>query len=245
GENGPEVQRDWELPRAANAAGGIISTPADQLRYACFHMGDGTAADGTRLLSPESLALMQTATAPAGNGIAALGIAWMLRDVGGARVVQHGGATNGQMSAFQMVPARRFAITVLTNADKGGELHRNVANWALKHYLGIEESTPTVREISAEALGEFVGRYASLGNDLELSLNDGGLEGRLIPKGGFPTKDTPPPPAPPPFVVGFVDRGNLLVTEGPFKDMAVDVLRGSDDRVTYLRVGYRIMKRDQ
>jgi len=245
GENGPEVQRDWELPRAANAAGGIISTPGDQLRYACFHMGDGTAGEGTRLLSPESLARMQTATAPAGNGIAALGVAWMLRDVGGARVVQHGGATNGQMSAFQMVPARRFAITVLTNADKGGELHRAAANWALKHFLGLEEKPPLVAETSAETLREFTGLYTKLGSDLEISLKDGGLEGRLIPKGGFPTKDTPPPPAPPPFPVGFVDRSNLLVIDGPMKDIAIDVLRGSDDRIAFLRVGYRILKRDQ
>src|SRR6185312_6591628 len=101
------------------------------------------------------LARMQTATAPAGNGITALGVTWMLRDVGGERVVQHGGATNGQMSAFQMVPARRFAITVLTNADKGGELHRTVTNWALKHYLGVEEPKREPTEISAEALSEF------------------------------------------------------------------------------------------
>jgi len=245
GENGPEVQRDWELPRAANAAGGIISTPGDQLRYACFHMGDGTASDGTRLLSQKALSFMQSPTAPAGNGITALGVSWMLRDVDGTRVVQHGGATNGQMSAFQMVPARQFAITVLTNADKGGELHRITVNWALKHFLGLEELKPTVVAVSLETLGEFAGRYGSLGNDLELSLTERGLEGRIIPKGGFPTKDTPPPPAPPPFAVGFVDRGNLLVTEGPFKDMAVDVLRGDDDRVVYLRVGFRIFQRDQ
>ncbi|HEY8283185.1 MAG TPA: serine hydrolase domain-containing protein [Chloroflexota bacterium] len=245
GDNGPEVQRDWELPRAANAAGGIISTPGDQLRYACFHMGDGTTAGGTRLLSQESLSLMQTATAPAGNGITALGVTWMLRDIGGTRVVQHGGATNGQLSAFQMVPSRRFAITVLTNADKGGELHRNVTNWALKQYLGVEEPKPLVVEISAEALREFVGRYASLGNDLEISLKDGGLEGQIIPKGGFPTKDSPPPPTPPPFAIGFLDQGNLLVTDGPLKDMAIDVLRGRDKQVAYVRAGFRILKKAQ
>jgi hypothetical protein len=160
-------------------------------------------------------------------------------------VVQHGGATNGQLSAFQMVPSRRFAITVLTNADKGGELHRNVTNWALKQYLGVEERKPPVVEISAEALREFVGRYASLGNDLEISLKDGGLEGQIIPKGGFPTKDSPPPPTPPPFAIGFLDRGNLLVTDGPLKDMAIDVLRGRDEQVAYVRAGFRILKKAQ
>jgi CubicO group peptidase (beta-lactamase class C family) len=244
GKEGPEVQREWELPRAANPAGGITSTPGDQLRYACFHMGDGTAADGTQLLSKESLALIQTPTAPAGNGIAALGVTWMLRDMGGERVVQHGGATNGQMSAFQMVPARRFAITVLTNADKGGELHRNVANWALKHYLGLEEAKREPTDISAAALSEFTGRYTALGSDLEVSIKDGTLRGQIIPKGGFPTKDTPAPPTPPPFSLGYCDRALLVATDGPLKDMTVDVLRGPDNQITFLRVGYRVLKRE-
>ncbi len=244
GEAGPEVQREWELPRAANAAGGITSTSGDQLRYACFHMGDGTAADGTRLLSKESLALMQTPTAPAGNGIAALGITWMLRDVGDLRVVQHGGATNCQISAFQMAPARRFAITVLTNADKGGELNRNVTNWALQHYLGVEDPKREAAEVSADALSEFVGKYTKLGTDVEIAIKDGGLQGQIIPKGGFPTKDTPAPPTPPPFPVGFIDRSNLVVTDGPMRDMAIDVLRGPDERITFLRVGYRVLKRE-
>ncbi|MGH2346516.1 MAG: serine hydrolase domain-containing protein, partial [Chloroflexota bacterium] len=244
-KDGPEVQRDWELPRAANAPGGVISTVGDQLRYARFHMGDGTAADGSQLLSRESLALMQTPTAPAGNGITALGVAWMLRDVDGARIVQHGGTTNGQLSAFQMVPAHRFAITVLTNADKGGELHRNVANWALKHYLGVEDAKPAVVETSAEALSEFTGRYTALGSDLEVTMKDGALQGQVIPKGGFPTKDTPPPPTPPPFTIGFSDRARLVGIDGPMKDSVIDVLRGKDDRIMYLRAGLRILKRVQ
>jgi CubicO group peptidase (beta-lactamase class C family) len=243
GKDGPEVQREWELPRAANPAGGITSTPGDQLRYACFHMGDGTA-DGTRLLSKQSLTQMQTPTAPAGNGIAALGITWMLRDMGDVRVVQHGGATNGQISAFQMVPARRFAITVLTNADKGGELHRNVTNRALRHYLGVEEIKRQPATISMDALSEFVGKYTKLGSDVEIAIKDGGLEGKIIPKGGFPTKDTPPPPAPPPFPIGVCDRNLLVATDGPLKDMTIDVLRGNDDHITFLRVGYRVLKRE-
>jgi CubicO group peptidase (beta-lactamase class C family) len=244
GENGPEVQRDWELPRAANAPGGVISTSGDQLRYARFHMGDGTAADGTRLLSPASLALMQTPTTPAGNGLTAIGVTWMLRDVDGVRVVQHGGTTNGQLSAFQMVPAHQFAITVLTNADKGGELHRNVVKWALKRYLGVAEAEPMPVEASAEALREFTGRYTTMGSDLEVSIKDGALQGQLIPKGGFPTKDTPPPPTPPPFSLGVDDRGQLVAIDGPMKSSVIDVLRGKDDRITYLRAGFRILKRD-
>ena len=57
GEHGPEVVRDWALPRAAHPPGGIISTVLDQLQYARFQLGDGTAEDGTRLLGSDSLLL--------------------------------------------------------------------------------------------------------------------------------------------------------------------------------------------
>jgi len=54
----PKVARPWPLARAAHPAGGLISTVEDLLRYARFHMGDGTAHDGARVLAAESLALM-------------------------------------------------------------------------------------------------------------------------------------------------------------------------------------------
>src|SRR5262245_43778504 len=44
GANTPKVARPWALARVANPMGGIISTVKDQLRYARFHIGDGTAA---------------------------------------------------------------------------------------------------------------------------------------------------------------------------------------------------------
>lgn len=39
----PAVIGPWPVPRAANAAGGISTNVASMLRYAAFHMGDGTA----------------------------------------------------------------------------------------------------------------------------------------------------------------------------------------------------------
>jgi CubicO group peptidase (beta-lactamase class C family) len=40
---GPAVARPWWGTRAANPAGGLLSTARDLLRFACFHLGDGTA----------------------------------------------------------------------------------------------------------------------------------------------------------------------------------------------------------
>ncbi len=243
GKDGPEVLGEWELARALNPAGGIVSTAGDQLRYARFHMGDGTTADGTQVLSKESLAVMQTPSVKGGNGIGALGVTWMLREAGGVRLVGHGGATNGLMSAFQMAPDQDFAITVLTNAYQGTELHKNVVNRALKQFLEVEEGKPIARKASPEALNEFAGRYSALLSDLLVTAKDGALQGQVIPKGGFPTKDSPPRPMEPPFSIGLSDPDHLVIQEGPSKDSVIDVLREQDGQITFLRLGYRLPQR--
>lgn len=244
GEDGPVVQREWALARAAHAAGGVISTVVDQLRYARFHMGDGMAADGTRLLQPESMAQMQSPQAPAGNGIEALGISWMLRGIDGVRIVQHGGTTNGQLSAFLFVPSRDFAITVLTNADRGGALHREIATWALEHYLGLKDPDPVPLEAGAEALAAYAGRYTALGSDLELRVEGAELIAQTLPKGGFPTKDSPPPPAPPPVRLALVGEDRVVAVDGPLKRMPAEFLRHPDGRIMAVRMGFRVLMRE-
>ena len=49
------VLTPWPIPRAANAAGGITTNVGSMLRYAAFHMGNGTNRGGTRVLSAQSL----------------------------------------------------------------------------------------------------------------------------------------------------------------------------------------------
>ncbi|WP_147372809.1 serine hydrolase domain-containing protein, partial [Calidithermus terrae] len=131
------IARPWALARNANAVGGLSSTVRDQLRYARFHLGDGRNEQGERVLSPESMRLLQTPQVPAADG-QEMGLSFFLRDVGGVRVVSHGGATNGQMSAFWFVPERDFACTILTNADHGRFLNNHLTAWVQKHLLGLE-----------------------------------------------------------------------------------------------------------
>ena len=89
----------------------------------------------------------------------AVGVSWLLSKTGGVRTVAHGGATNGQMSAFLMVPERRFAITVLTNANRGRELHNALVSWSLNHFLGLKDPEPTVQSPSPVELAAYAGRY--------------------------------------------------------------------------------------
>ena len=57
-----EITRPWDMGRYGGPMGGMSSNLGDQLAWARFHMGDGTAPDGTRLLSEEMLRRMQEPT---------------------------------------------------------------------------------------------------------------------------------------------------------------------------------------
>jgi CubicO group peptidase (beta-lactamase class C family) len=232
----PVVARPWALSRSAHPSGGLVSTVRDQLRYARFHLGDGTAPDGTRLLSAKTMALMQSPLVEASGG-QQWGLSWGVRNVGGARVVFHGGATTGQAAAFLMVPERRFAIAVLTNADQGGTLHAGITAWALGRYLGLEEPEPAMLTLPAQELAPYLGRYAGGGStsDIDVSAGDGHLILRHHLKGGFPAKDVPPPPAPPPMRAGFTAADRWVVLDGPAKGAKGEFLRGPDGRIAWLR----------
>lgn len=193
GEGAPVVARPWAVPRSAYPAGGLISSVKDLLHYARFHIGDGTTPDGLRLLTPESLSLMQSFQMTAGSIADAVGLAWLLREIDDTRIVQHEGSTKGQRSILMIVPERSFAIAVLTNADRGASLCREVTRWVLQHYVGLKEPKLRTLELSRDELALYVGKYSTALFDAELILRDSDLILKLQYKAGFPDKDSPPP----------------------------------------------------
>jgi CubicO group peptidase (beta-lactamase class C family) len=178
----PEVARQWALARSAWPAGGIAATARDQLRYARFHLGDGTW-EGRRLLRAETMELMRRPTAELGGGALgeAVGIAWLLQDIGGVRLVRHGGGTNGQLSVFAMVPERAFAIAILTNSDTGSQLNAELQRWALEAYLGVTPGPdPEPLDLPADRLSEYAGRYRTTNGHVDVTVEDGRLVARHV-----------------------------------------------------------------
>ena len=114
---GRRWSRRCTSPRNVDPAGGLWSTTRDQLRYARFHLGDGTAPDGTRLLAPYTLGLMRTPqVAIPGAPSLAMGMNWFVQDLPGLQLAMHGGDTFGQHTAFMFAPGRGFAFVLLTNS---------------------------------------------------------------------------------------------------------------------------------
>lgn len=242
------VARRWSFPRR-RPSGSIISSARDQLRYARFHMGDGTTPGGERLLSEEAMAAMQTPLASRDLRGGMMGLSWMLDDVGGTRIIRHGGSTNGQRSAFLMVPSRGFAMTVLTNADRGATLHREVTQWALRHYLGLGAPEPELENPPAETLSEYAGRYETPAcalnialADLEVVVRDAALWISFTARGGYPTKESPQP-APPAARLAFSGVDRVVAVDHDAEDQHGEFLRDAQGRIVWFRWGSRIRGR--
>jgi CubicO group peptidase (beta-lactamase class C family) len=242
-EGTARVARPWPLERSTHPAGGITSTVRDLLRYARFHLEDGRADDGSPLLSPDSIAQMQSPQVTLWED-EAWGLTWAVNQVDGKREISHGGGTNGQISQLALVPEHGFALAVLTNADRGSELTRAVRRWALKEYLDLEATKPQPIESSEEELAQYVGCYRGYFADLELGLLGGKLVAQTTYKRSFPSEHVPPPPAPPPMSLARCEPDRLLVIDGRFKDTLVDVIRNPDGSIGWLRAGGRLRARE-
>ena len=233
------VLRPWQLTRASHAAGGIAASIVDQLRYARFHLGDGTAEDGARVLAPETITAMQT-PGTVGELDYKMGLAWRIQNVGGITRVFHGGGTWGHISAFTMTPQRKFGLALMTNSNSGGLVARDATKDLLPKFLGNEEPEPVEIPMSAEQMAEYAGRYQQLLGDVELKVEDGKLMFHVTPKGGFPTRDIPPGPPPPPFRVGLLAPDRIAMVEPAMKDVQGEFLRDPGGKIAFLRWGGRI-----
>jgi hypothetical protein len=166
-----------------------------------------------------------------------------MRQVDGLWIIRHGGATNGQMATLQMAPARQFAILVLTNSDRGSELYQPLARMAFKSLLGVVEDEPKPRPAGREELAQYAGIYTAAAQDLKLEMSGDELFLQVAPKGGFPTPDSPPPPAPPAVRAALCEVDRILVLDEPMKGNQGEFLRSTSGEVAWLRLGGRVHRR--
>jgi CubicO group peptidase (beta-lactamase class C family) len=241
-DDGPRVVRPWLLPRAGHAMGGLLSCVDDLLRWARFHLGDGTAPDGARLLRRETLDHMHAALAPAGSLADAIGVAFQTTVVAGVPTVGHGGSWLGQLSSFRLVESRDFAVVVLTNGHRGAELHGRATAAALAEHLGLVPPPRQLIDPGADRLREHVGAYEAAIDDVALSLRDGALVLEQTRRMDIMAA-RPESPHPPPVRLGFVADDRVVGLDPPSEGARGEFLRGADGQIEWFRWGGRIHRR--
>ena len=246
------IARPWALPRGNAPAGGISANSKDQITWARFHLGDGTAKDGTRILKQETLDLMKQPTADMkGSAIGDyVGISWLMRDIAGVRLVGHGGTTNGQYSEFVTVPERGFAFSSMTNCGpNGSRLNDALEKWALEHYLGLVDADPEPVLLGDEALARFTGRFETIAAEVEVTAEAGRLLARIKMKPEMlkvlRESGEDAPEEQPPFVLGMLAADGLeyIIPEGPAKGMKGYFAADSSGVITGVQLGGRLATR--
>ena len=251
GEDGTlSIARLWRRSRGDNPGGGVASSVADQLRWARFHLGDGRAQGGERVLPAELLGGMQqpTVTLRASTLGDAIGIGWFLREVDGVGTVGHGGSANGQFAELLTVPERGFAVMALSNAgpDDGLAFNQAVVRWALEHYLGVIDRDPQPLPFDQARAREVVGSYENEVMTFTIGPDGAGLTlGGGIKPEIRAAADKELPPDLPPAAIGLLpgDTDEYIITEGGMKGLRGFFTRDDSGAVVGFDLAGRLFNR--
>ncbi len=234
------------LPRSGNPFGGLLSSAADMLAYLRFHLGDGRAASGQRVMRKAALRGMWRRVGPGGTLIVELngaGVSWMVRPTAeGPVVVHHGGDLPGFHSGLLMVPERDFAMAMLTNSESGplliGQLFYQ--DWALRRFAGVSNLPATPQHLPPAELAAYEGHYIAqqIGFDDEttdIPLRMVASKGRLTMIQGEGDASTT-------RTLTFYKRDYVLVDD---IGLRANFLRGADGpgHVVWFRLGGRLFRK--
>jgi CubicO group peptidase (beta-lactamase class C family) len=247
------VNRPFELP-ANVTAGGCAMSVENMIRYAEFHLGDGTAESGERLMSSASLDAMRTRRIQKNSSTDEMGLGWHLRTLDGVLTAQHGGTLSGHSLHVQLVPERDLCFAILTNHREGWKLNEDVASVILDEYEGLslapgqqtggnrggdERMWYHAEPLAVQpALGEYVGTYQRppVG---EVVVREEG-QGLVVDTGGDSCS----------LVFWAPDMAYASAegsTPGPwqiFRGMAFEFIRDDSGQVTWIRVDGRIARKE-
>jgi CubicO group peptidase (beta-lactamase class C family) len=246
-ESGPMLQRPF-APSASVTAGGVGVCVTDLLTYARFHLGDGSAADGSRVLTRAALDQMRTPQMRKQGTDDEIGLAWHLRTVGPVHTAAHGGTLGGHVLLLELVPERNFAIAILTNASNGWRLIQDVERAALKSYFGaafsvnqaiahrgLVETLPAVEPLASQPdPAPYVGRYVRPSNDVVVRVAQGRLAAQVRPASGNAQPEMP---------LSFYGSDRAVVMDGSDRGQSVEFVRDGSGNVKWIRVVGRIAVR--
>lgn len=211
----PVVAPQWGIYRAAGPAGLIHATAREVLAFGQLHLDGGVAADGTRVLSRESVRAMQEAQVEVPDPYTLgthWGLGWILMQWDGRRVFGHDGGTLGQGAFLRILPDAGLVVCLQVNGGQHPrELFQDLYGEIFVTLADVTVPAPLEPAAAAE-LGDparFTGRYTREGVELTIREVDGRLQAVMKQTGDL-FKDMP---VPPPMELRPYD-GDVLVARG-------------------------------
>lgn len=141
-------ERD-DLARNAAPAGGLAVSANDMARWLLIQLGEGKLPEGDgRLFSEAAHEQMWTPVvlqpnAPRPDSLKATepmfytyALGWDVQDYRGAKIVWHGGAVFGFLTAVVLIPEKNVGFAIEINSEDG-EIIKGLMYELLDHYLGL------------------------------------------------------------------------------------------------------------
>lgn len=245
GDDTPFPTDRWCGPRSSAPCGGTLAMRVgDLVAFARMHRDGGVAADGTRVLSAESVTAMQQPQFPLHDPAmgAAWGLGWDIARDSDPLVIGHGGDGSGQHAQLIVIPQHRVVIAVLTNGGLG-KVRSELTESLVHDIAGVD--LPSAPSEAPEGLtidaSRVVGRYGRDDVVLELSDSGDGVELAVITSGeiaerapGFTGVALPP-----------LDERRFLLTHPQLGNQptTISFLGPEDGPATHASLGLRVLPR--
>ena len=246
------VSPTWGLFRACGPMGAsIVASAGDVLKFVSLHLQGGLAADGTRLLSAEAVAAMQSRQidlvddSVLGDG---WGLGWILDRWGGLSVIGHDGNSIGQNAFMRLAPDQRFGFCLQTNVESALGLYRELAAWLFGERLGVGPRPDPAQLASAVVAdpSRYAGVYERAGVRLEVvATGESSLAASFVVTRTGPDVEALPPMVDLPLRPTTRDDGFLLKLPISDSDLLAAFFNPDDPagRPSYLHFGGRAHRR--
>jgi CubicO group peptidase (beta-lactamase class C family) len=143
----PVAAPEVPFARGMLPSGYLISSAEDMAHFLSAHVEGGRYGDRT-LLSPASVAELHRPAATPGfrdkRTYAGYAMGWFTGEKAGATVLHHGGSTPSFMAEMVLVPEKRLALVVLTNAFTANRLAEGVLAVLVGREPAPTESRPPI-----------------------------------------------------------------------------------------------------
>jgi CubicO group peptidase (beta-lactamase class C family) len=168
----------FKLPDTWAPAGATpIGTIGDLLAFGRTHLAGGVSPSGTRLLSAESTARMQTVSHDmATPNVPPIGLGWLLMPFGPTTILAHSGASAGGVSLLVVAPEHDLVFAAFGNDPRAMTLHDQILLWLLRQHLKVEVPDVLSGTSPVTDLSPYVGTYRSNQLRVDVTAVDGQLE---------------------------------------------------------------------